>query len=171
MNFEKIIWVLVFLLPLRIYGQLIDSDSLSVNHCSHVNYEFAWHQTILPVSLIGVGAVALAPGLMRDGSRDITNRVIDMRGNSKRLEFDNYLQYLPVAGSLMLGCIGVQARHSFKERAFILATSYAALAVLTNIPKFCIDEKKTGIYRTQFFPFWTYGNRIYGRGIGTNRIR
>ena len=120
-------------------------------------YKFEWRQTVLPASLIGVGAVALAPGGIRNGSRSITNRVIDIRGNNKRLEFDDYIQYLPVASSLMLGCADVKAKHSFRDRFFIIATSYATLAVLTNIIKFCIDEKKTAVCRTQFFSV--------GRGI------
>lgn len=83
--------------------------------------------------------------------------MIDIRGNNKRLEFDDYIQYLPVASSLMLGCADVKAKHSFRDRFFIIATSYATLAVLTNIIKFCIDEKKTAVCRTQFFSV--------GRGI------
>ena len=83
--------------------------------------------------------------------------MIDIRGNNKRLEFDDYIQYLPVASSLMLGCADVKAKHSFRDRFFIIATSYATLAVLTNIIKFCIDEKKTAVCRTQLFSV--------GRGI------
>lgn len=144
--------VLVFTLPLKIYGQRPDCDSLSVS-CIHTsNYKFKWQQTILPVSLIGAGAVALAPGFVKNGSRNVTNRVIDIRGNGRRLEFDDYVQYLPVAGSLMLGCAGVKARHPFRERAFIVATSYATLAVLTNVPKICVDEKRPQFAAHNSFP-------------------
>ena len=47
-----------------------------------------------------------------------------MRGNNKRLEFDDYIQYLPVATSLMLGCTGVKARHSLKDRASPVGGGY-----------------------------------------------
>ncbi len=126
--------------------------SLSVHGRNKGNYEFEWRQTILPVSLIGIGAVALAPGFIRDGSRNVTNSVIDIRKDNRRLEFDDYVQYLPVATSLVLGCTGVEARHSFRDRAFIVATSYAALAVLTNIPKMCIDEKRPEFAGRNAFP-------------------
>ncbi len=128
-------------LPMKTYGQQPDCDSLSISSNAE-NYKFNWRQTILPTSLIGGGAVALAPSFIRNGSCSITNSVIDIRGDNKRLEFDDYIQYLPVAGSLMLGCAGIKAKHSFRDRAFIIATSYATLAVLTNIPKFYIDEKR-----------------------------
>lgn len=71
----------------------------------------------MPVSLMGVGTLSLAPSFIKNGSRSVTNSLIDMRGNNKRLEFDDYIQYLPVATSLMLGCTGVKARHSLKDRA------------------------------------------------------
>lgn len=144
--------VLVFILPSKMYGQPEDCDSLRVNSRCIGDYKFKWRQTILPVSLIGAGTVALAPGFVRNGSRKVTNRVVDMRGSSRRLEFDDYVQYLPVAGSLMLGCTGIKARHSFRERAFIVATSYATLAVLTNIPKICVDEKRPQFNAHNSFP-------------------
>ena len=113
------------ILPMNVYGQQADCDSLSVKNRDLGNYGFKWRQTILPASLIGAGAVALAHGFIRNGSRDITNSVIDIRESNKRLEFDDYIQYLPVAGSLMLGCAGIKAKHPFRDRFFIIATSYA----------------------------------------------
>lgn len=137
---------------MKMYGQWTDCDSLSVSDKNVRNYDFEWRQTILPASLIGVGAVALAPSFIRNGSRNVTRSAIGIRGDGRRLEFDDYIQYLPVAGSLMLGCAGIKARHSFRDRVFIVATSYAALAVLTNIPKLCIDEKRPEFSGHNSFP-------------------
>lgn len=154
MDVKKLILAaaLTVALPMKMHGQQTNSDSLSVNNRSTENYVFKWRQTILPASLIGVGAVALAPSFIRNSSRTITNRVIDIRGNNRRLAFDDYIQYLPVANSLMLGCAGVKAKHSFRDRAFIVAASYAALAVLTVIPKSCIDEKRPEFAGHNSFP-------------------
>lgn len=137
---------------MKMCGQQLDNDSLSISSASRRNYEFEWRQTILPASLIGVGAVALAPSFIRNGSREITYGVLDIRGNHKRLGFDDYIQYLPVASSLMLGCVGVKAKHSFWDRVLIISTSYATLAVLTNVPKFCIDEKRPEFAGHNSFP-------------------
>lgn len=154
MDVKKLILAVTMsvILPMNAYGQQADCDSLSVKNRGLGNYEFKWRQTILPASLIGAGAVALAPGFIRNGSRDITNNVIDIRGSNKRLEFDDYIQYLPVAGSLMLGCAGIKAKHPFRDRFFIIATSYAPLAVLTNVPKFCINEKRPEFAGHNSFP-------------------
>ena len=100
---------LTILLPMKMYGQWTDCDSLSVSDKNVRNYDFEWRQTILPASLIGVGAVALAPSFIRNGSRNVTRSAIGIRGDGRRLEFDDYIQYLPVAGSLMLGCAGIKA--------------------------------------------------------------
>ncbi len=138
--------------PVKMHGRQADCDSLSADNRSKENYRLEWRQTILPVSLMGAGAVALAPGFVRNGSRSVTNSVIDIRGGDKRIEFDDYIQYLPVAGSLMIGCTGARARHSFRDRFLIVATSYATLAVLTNIPKLCIDEKRPEFPGHNSFP-------------------
>ena len=74
--------VLTITLPMEMHGQQADCDSLSANNRSVENYKFEWRQTILPASLIGVGAVALAPSFIRNGSRNITNSVIDIRGTT-----------------------------------------------------------------------------------------
>ena len=149
-------------LPMKMYGQQTDCDSLSVNNRNIENYQFEWRQTILPASLIGVGAVALAPSFIRNGSRNITNSVIDIRGNNKRLEFDDYIQYLPVASSLMLGCAGVKAKHSFRDRAFIIATSYATLAVLTNVG--------AELVRIEYGGWYGIGAYTIATGIGFMRM-
>lgn len=139
-------------LPTELHAHGADCDSLSVSNCSRENYKFEWRQTILPASLIGIGAVALVPSFIRNGSRSLTYKVIDMRGDHKRLEFDNYIQYLPVACSLTLGCAGIKSRHPLRDRTLIVATSYATLAVLTNIPKLCIDEGRPEFTSHNSFP-------------------
>lgn len=135
------------------YGQGLKCDTLNVqNDPLGVNYQFKWKQTALPASLMVIGAICLAPNFLRNGSRSLTNEIRGFRGNHKRLEFDDYVQYLPVAGSLLLGNVGVKTRHSFGERVCILATSYTTLAILTNIPKMCIDEKRPEFAGHNSFP-------------------
>lgn len=144
---------LIAAMPMAMHGQgRTDCDSLSADSRNIENYDFEWRRTILPISLIGAGAVALAPGFIKDGSHDITMSVIDLRGDRKRFVIDDYIQYVPVAGSLILGLPGIKAKHSFRDRAFIVATSYATLAVLTNIPKLYIDEKRPEFPGHNSFP-------------------
>lgn len=153
MKAKLIITVLLLVLaPLETFAQVQHVDSLATGNVVQSNYKFQWKQTILPATLIAAGSVALAPGFIRNGSRSLTDDIISLRGQNRRLEFDDYVQYLPVAGSLLLGCSGIEARHSFVDRCFIVATSYAALGVLTNIPKFCIDERRPEYAGHNSFP-------------------
>ncbi|MCD8282428.1 MAG: phosphatase PAP2 family protein, partial [Prevotella sp.] len=115
-------------------------------------YEFNLKRTILPLSLVGAGAVAIAPGFINRGSKAFTNAVLDIRGNRKRIGIDNYLQYLPVVGSLSLGLAGIKARHSFVDRTLITGVAYAALGILVNVPKALVDEKRPESSTHNSFP-------------------
>lgn len=148
----SLIIVFVAILLVKAYGQMVNVDSLSIADCDKVNYESEWQQVILPASLVGVGAVTLASDLVRSYSHEITNNVIDIRGNANRLEFDDYIQYLPLTGALMLEGVGGEARHSFRDRTLILCTSYATLGVLTNVSKLCILEARPEFISRNSFP-------------------
>ncbi len=128
-----------------------DSDFFSPAD-SLTDYVFNWKLTILPASLIGTGTVALAPSIIATGSSAVTSTVIDIRGSGLRRSFDDYIQYIPLAGSLLLGCTGIRTRHIFRDRALILGTSYAALAVLVNVPKALIKEKRPQFDAYNSFP-------------------
>lgn len=151
---KKSIMVLALAMSFPAHGQGLVCDTLTVQHEleRNENYQFRWKQTVLPASLMATGAVCLAPSFLRNGSRSLSNEVRGLRCNHQRLEFDDYVQYVPVAGSLLLGSIGVNARHTFGERVCILATSYATLAVLTNVPKMCVDEKRPEFAGHNSFP-------------------
>ncbi|MCD8303130.1 MAG: phosphatase PAP2 family protein [Prevotellaceae bacterium] len=116
------------------------------------DYEFQWRQTILPASLIGVSALAIMPTFLRNGSHSVTNTIIDMRGDSKRLSFDDYVQYVPVVGSLAIGLAGVKARHSLRDRTIIIATSYAAMGILVNVPKRLVSERRPNSSAQNSYP-------------------
>lgn len=124
------------------------TEALSTN-----GYDFKWSQTILPASLITAGAIFVpAGGKLRGLSNDITFSVSGLRGEGPRLRFDDYVQYIPVASSLLLGCTGIETRHSFRDRAIIVATSYAALGLFTNVTKICVDEKRPEFDSHNSFP-------------------
>lgn len=144
--------LLAIAFPLQAAGQETSRDTLRTGGTESESYKFEWRQTVLPASLIAAGAVCLAPSFVRNGSRAVTNGVIDIRGQSRKLEFDDYVQYAPVVGALALGCTGAKARHTLGERTLIVATSYATLAVLTNVPKFLVDEKRPEFAGHNSFP-------------------
>lgn len=142
-----------FLKPLVIISALIIAcHPINATNDSTINYRFEWKQTILPAALIATGSIALAPGVIRHASRSITESVIDMRGNHPRIEADDYIQYIPVISAFALGCTGIKARHDLVDRTFIVATSYAAMGLLVNIPKRLVDEKRPSFGGHNSFP-------------------
>ncbi len=138
-------------LPIKASGGGGDSLSLSPRIVGN-DYDFQWRQTVLPASLIGVGALAVVPGFLRNGSRSVTNDIIDARGNSKRLSFDDYVQYVPVAGAFALGFTGAKARHSLRDRTLIITASYATMGILVNVPKHFINERRPESSARNSFP-------------------
>ncbi len=149
--FVLLVGSLLFALPVCAQQESA-SDSAIVDN-SKEQYNFKWKQTILPASLIGAGAIALAPTFIRDGSHSLTNSVIDLRGDKRRLSFDSYIEFVPLAGALALDFIpGVEAKHSFVERTLIAATSYAALGVMVKGTKLCVSEKRPEFDEDDSFP-------------------
>jgi len=144
--------LLALALPLSAAGQGLERDTVCAGSTRSENYEFLWRQTILPASLVTAGAVCLAPSFIRNGSQTATNGVIDIRGQRHRWEYDDYMQYLPIVSAWALGCAGVKARHTLGERTLIVGTSYATLAVLTNVPKALINEKRPEFAGRNSFP-------------------
>lgn len=124
--------------------QLMAKDSTN-------NYNFRLKHIAAPVTLIGVGAILLSTPLIK-GSRCVTNEILSWRGNKRRKSVDDYLQYLPVVSQYLLGCTGVKARHNLRDRTLITATSYATLALLTNVPKLLIDSKRPQFAGHNSFP-------------------
>ncbi len=156
------IFLLTLSLSCGIYArQTLSNDSIAANRNTK-NYNFKWKQTILPVSLIGVGALAVAPSFIRDGSHEITHAITDLRGNNKRQKFDDYVQYVPALGAITLGCVGVKAKHNLVERTLITGTSFAAFAVLTKGAKLCINEKRPQFDNQDAFPSGHTGAAFMG---------
>ncbi len=147
-----LIVVLQVILSVKVYGQEVDGDSLATDSQSIEGSTVSWRQAILPASLFGAGAVAVGVEFLRNSSREMTHSVIGLRGERNRFVADDYIQYVPVVSALMMGSLGLRAKHPFRERALIVATSYATLAVLTNVPKLCVDEKRPEFTGRNSFP-------------------
>ena len=69
----------------------------------------------------------------------------------QRLHFDDWIQYLPVTGNVLLG-FGVKSGHNFAERLCITATAYAAQGILTNAVKYSVREQRPDSEARNSFP-------------------
>lgn len=112
--------------------------------------KFTPKQLIIPGALMVSGLIgAIAP------ENNVNKSVKDaMTGlsNNNNCKVDDYLRFIPSASHLLLGCIGVQSRHNFKERFLISATSHAAMIVMGYGSKFIIHEKRPDFSDNRSFP-------------------
>lgn len=115
------------------------------------NTKFHPTQLILPASLIAVGALGLWDGAIKDCNECVHERMNKWRGDNY-FHADDYLQYAPVVAYLGLDFIGAKARHSFKERVAITATSWLSLGILVNGMKYTIREKRPDSNARNSFP-------------------
>ncbi len=100
---------------------------------------FSVKQCIVPAAFIAVGSWGVRNGFIRHIDNSVRDGMEDL-SNGHRFHGDDYLQYLPAAAHLVLGALGVKARHPFKERLLLLATSYVAMAAVTNTLKYTVNE-------------------------------
>ncbi len=146
------------------FAQMLPADSIASGgkNTAPKSTDFRWKQTALPVALIGVGALGLAPTVFKDGSEQLTHQIIGVRSPKHALRFDDYIQYVPMTGALFLGSAGIKAKHRFWERTLILGTSYAALGVLTKGAKLCINEERPDGSDNESFPSGHVGRAFMG---------
>ena len=108
-------------------------------------------QLIAPASLIAIGAWGVCNGWMKSVNHTVRDGMTDLRGEHY-FHADDYIQYVPVVSFLGLGEIGVQSKHSFKERLIVAATSYLAMGVMVNGVKYTVKEKRPDSSARNSFP-------------------
>lgn len=100
-------------------------DSLTYSN-SNKTTQFKVKQLILPASLIAVGSWGVCNGFLQSVNHSVQDGMTNLRGDHY-FHADDYIQYLPVVSYVGLGLVGVKAKHSFKERLIVTATSYLTL--------------------------------------------
>ena len=169
--------LLCLLVSISLMAQdVVPSDSVT-NVCSN-EHKFKAKQLIVPGSLITVGAVGIA-----------FHDKLGGWGSGDHTEVDNYIQYVPVAANVFLGCCGVKHKHSFVDRIIISATAYAVEIALVNGLKYSVREARPGDVDRKSFPSghtatvftgaelvrkeygWGIGSAAYAVAIATGALR
>ncbi|WP_455624166.1 phosphatase PAP2 family protein [Parabacteroides sp.] len=112
---------------------------------------FKARQLILPASLIAVGSWGVCNGFLQSVNHSVQDGMTNLRGDHY-FHADDYIQYLPVVSYVGLGLVGVKAKHSFKERLIVTATSYLTMGILVNGTKYLVDEKRPDSSAQNSFP-------------------
>ena len=113
---------------------------------------FRVQQLVVPVSLIGLGALGVGESAPMRGINLAIKDGLYERSKGVRLHFDDYIQYAPVAFYLTLDFMGVEAKHSFGERVAVAAVTYIAVTAFSQSVKYIVREPRPDTGRRNSFP-------------------
>ncbi|GHV03569.1 phospholipid phosphatase [Bacteroidia bacterium] len=65
---------------------------------------------------------------------------------------DNYIQYAPAVAVYGLDLAGVKAKHNFRDRTFVMASSYLLMAVTVNTLKYTVNVRRPDSSAENSFP-------------------
>lgn len=121
--------LLIFFFAFKVFAQQ-PQDSVKV---SKDPTKFRASSLIIPGSLIVVGLWGLESQTLKDVSAGI-NEERDEHIDDL-ITIDDFTQYAPTALVFGLDLLGVDARHSFKQRSIVLGTSYLVMSSTVLILK------------------------------------
>lgn len=104
-------------------------------------HKFKAQQLIVPGALLAAGSVGIA-----------FHEELGNWGTGKHTKVDDYIQYVPVAANVFLGCCGVKHKHSFVDRILISATAYTVELALVNGFKYTVKELRPSAVDSKSFP-------------------
>lgn len=146
--------IVTLLLPSILGYAQIDvkrADSIEVYKGHPAGSKFTIKQLILPTALVAVGSFGVCNGTFHKLNNSIRDNVADLRGNHY-FRADDYVQYLPIISYVGLGAIGIDCKHSFKERFAAGATAYLAMGILVNATKYTVKGKRPDSNARSSFP-------------------
>ncbi|MBF0944437.1 MAG: phosphatase PAP2 family protein [Alloprevotella sp.] len=107
----------------------------------------------IPVGLAALGAWgALDNGWYHQQRESIRTQFLQWR-KDKFIHVDDYIQYLATPTFLTLGFVpGIQARHNFRDRLLLGATSYALMGAMVNATKYTVKSLRPDASARNSFP-------------------
>jgi membrane-associated phospholipid phosphatase len=120
-------------------------------------------QFILPSALISYGiATRLIPDL-QDFDHQLRDNI--QKNISREYIFDDYLQYAPYVGIYAFDLAGVKAKHNFRDRTIITATSILLTTGITHLSKNLIPVRRPDGSANNSFPSGHTGTAFTGAHI------
>jgi membrane-associated phospholipid phosphatase len=133
---------LIFLNLMTINAQNQDSVKLKERH--------KFSKFILPAGLITYGIGARTIKQIRDFDHKIAGFVDS--NITEEFPIDDYIQVAPVTAVFALDLAGIKAKHNFRDRAIVAATSYVLSAGAVRSMKHTIDVQRPGNKGKMSFP-------------------
>ena len=113
---------------------------------------FRAEQLVVPVSLIGLGALGIGENAPMRGINLAIKDGLNKASKGVKFRFDDYVQYVPVALYLTLDFAGLKAEHSFGERVAVAAVTYIAVTGISQSVKYMVREPRPDTGARNSFP-------------------
>ncbi len=114
-------------------------------------HQFSWSSVAAPAVLIGAGTFGLCSGwYTQNVNLPVKDYMTDLR-QGNYLHSDDYIQYVPVAASLLLS-LAPKYRSGWQDRVVLAATGAAVSAVLVNGLKYTVCELRPDGSTANSFP-------------------
>lgn len=113
---------------------------------------FRAEQLVVPVSLIGLGAMGVGENAPMRGINLAIKEGLNEASKGVKFHFDDYVQYVPVALYLTLDFAGLKAEHSFGERVAVAAVTYIAVTGISQSLKYSVREPRPDTGTRNSFP-------------------
>lgn len=114
------------------------------------NLDAAYSRFIVPTALISYGVIARNSSALKDFDRNIHYEV--SRSFERTVSIDDYMQYAPMVAVFGFDLAGVKAKHNFRDRAFVAATSYILMDAVVHQMKNRIDVGRPDGSNNRSFP-------------------
>lgn len=137
----------------------------SITDVCSTEHKFKAQQLIVPGALLVAGSVGIA-----------FHKELGNWGTGKHTRVDDYIQYIPVAANVFLGCCGVKHKHNLADRILISATACAVEVGLVQGLKHTVRESRPSALDSRSFPSGhtataftgaELARKEYGWGIGS----
>jgi hypothetical protein len=110
--------ILVSLLTTSLFGQSIETDSLSKKQTTPFNYK----PLIIPTVLIGYGLVGLENDAIKNFNVELKK---NLNGHvNEEFSVGDIVQYTPALSVYGLNSLGIKGKHNLKDRSIILGTAF-----------------------------------------------
>ena len=140
--------VIVFLLPILVFGQIKETDSLP-NKRNARQIQFSWKPLIIPVALFSYGIIAIESDHLKNFNTEIREEVNEHI--DEKTSIDDFSQYAPALAVYGLNGIGIKGKNNFRDRSIIMGTSYLIMAsTVLSLKKMTAIERPDGTSNNSF---------------------
>lgn len=143
---KKVFIILSIIYSYGSNAQQINQDSFLINN----DLKFQYQALIPSTVLIGFGVIGLESHALKDLNSDTQIELNEHIDN--KLTFDDFSQYSPFLTVYALDAAGLKSKNNFKDRTFILATSYLIMGTAVNISKWTGNEVRPDKSSNNSFP-------------------